>query len=236
MISDGVSPSNEGRGYVLRRLLRRAARHGKLLGVDKSFLSDLCDVVIEQSGGAYNELVEKKDYIKKVVSLEEERFKATIDAGLNILSNLIDKTKKDGGRRILPGEDVFKLYDTFGFPIDLTREIAEEAGLSVDDSGFEERMLAQRERARQARGNISGWSENAKSALGNLPKTEFTGYTNNTADAVIEALISDDGAVEKISEGEFTLVLSKTPLFTEKEADRSGISEKLSPLRGRLPS
>ena len=227
MISDGVSPSNEGRGYVLRRLLRRAARHGKLLGVDKSFLSDLCDVVIEQSGGAYNELVEKKDYIKKVVSLEEERFKATIDAGLNILSNLIDKTKKDGGG-ILPGEDVFKLYDTFGFPIDLTREIAEEAGLSVDDSGFEERMIAQRERARQARGNISGWSENAKSALGNLPKTEFTGYTNNTADAVIEALISDDGAVEKISEGEFTLVLSKTPFYGEGGGQVGDIGEIIS--------
>lgn len=214
MISDGVIPSNEGRGYVLRRILRRAARHGKLLGIKKSFLSELCNVVIEQSGGAYNELIEKKDYIKKIISLEEERFEATIDSGLNILSDFIKETlnKKE---TVLSGAGVFKLYDTFGFPIDLTKEIAEEAGLEIDEDGFKALMAEQKARARAARENISGWSDNAKSALHSLPKTEFTGYSENETEAKIIAIISDEGLTNSVSEGEFTLVLDKTPFYGE---------------------
>ena len=150
MICDGVVPANEGRGYVLRRLLRRAARHSKLLGITHAFLSELCEVVIEQNIGAYPELGGRRDYIKKVIAMEEERFDATIDAGLSILSNLIKKAASNG-KKTLDGEDVFKLYDTFGFPVDLTREIAEEKGLHLDEESFENLMRAQRERARRAR-------------------------------------------------------------------------------------
>ena len=214
MISDGVVPSNEGRGYVLRRIIRRAARHGKLLGIEGSFLVKLCGVVIEQSGDAYTELREKSDYIKKIISLEEERFEATIDSGLNILSELIKETVSKNGKT-LSGEGVFKLYDTFGFPIDLTREIAEESGLEIDEDGFAKLMKEQRDRARAARGNISGWSDSAKSELANLPKTEFVGYSENKSAAKIVAILSDDGVVSSVSEGEFTLVLDKTPFYGE---------------------
>ena len=158
MISDGVIPSNEGRGYVLRRIIRRACRHGKLLGINKMFLKELAEIVIGQNEGAYPELREKRDYILKVVVLEEERFNATIDAGLGILSGIINELGQNGGK-VISGADAFKLYDTFGFPIDLTREIAEEAGLTVDNDAFTALMDAQKQRARAARGNISGWSD-----------------------------------------------------------------------------
>ncbi len=214
MIADGVVPSNEGRGYVLRRILRRAARHGKLLGISGAFLSELCNSVIETSGKAYTELEEKKDYIKKIVLLEEERFEATIDAGLQILSGYIDAAKKNG-EKTLSGDGVFKLYDTFGFPIDLTREIAEENGLEIDEDGFEKLMLEQKTRARAARGNISGWSESSKSALAGIAKTEFTGYSEYKTDAKILALITDEGPVGSVSEGDVTVVLDKTPFYGE---------------------
>ena len=214
MISDGVIPSNEGRGYVLRRIIRRACRHGKLLGINHPFLVDTVTVSIGESCGAYPELSEKKDYILKVIALEEERFDATVDAGLNILSELIEKAKAEG-KDTLSGDDAFKLYDTFGFPIDLTREIAEEAGLKIDDEKFKALMQEQRERARAARGNISGWSESSKDLLSGIAKTEFVGYEHIAIDAKVLAIIVDDNIVEEVNEGEFTLILDKTPFYGE---------------------
>ena len=215
MISDGVIPSNEGRGYVLRRIIRRACRHGKLLGINHPFLVDTVTVSIGESCGAYPELSEKKDYILKVIALEEERFDATVDAGLNILSELIDKAKAEG-KDTLSGDDAFKLYDTFGFPIDLTREIAEEAGLKTDDEKFKALMQEQRERARAARGNISGWSDSSKDLLSELVKTDFCGYTSTEAvNCKVLAIVIDDNAASEVNEGEFSLVLDKTPFYGE---------------------
>ena len=214
MISDGVIPSNEGRGYVLRRILRRACRHGKLLGINRSFLPELCEVAIGESQGAYPELAEKKAYILKVISMEEERFDATIDSGLAILSGLVEDAKK-AGRTTLDGKDVFKLYDTFGFPIDLTREIAAEAGLSVDDARFEELMKEQKVRAREARANISGWTGTAKTLLADLPKTKFLGYEKNAEKAMVLAILADDLSVDSVSEGECTVILDQTPFYGE---------------------
>ncbi len=215
MICDGIIPSNEGRGYVLRRIIRRAARHSKLLGINHAFLSELCDVVIEDNCGAYPELSEKKDYIKKVIGMEEERFDATIDAGLSILSNLVRDAVKDGSHKI-SGEEVFKLYDTFGFPIDLTREIALENHIDIDEETFEKLMKLQKERARNARANLSGWSNASKTLLSSLPKTEFTGYDEFETDgAKVLAIIDGDDSLDSISEGEFSLVLDKTPFYAE---------------------
>ncbi|MBR2466005.1 MAG: alanine--tRNA ligase [Clostridia bacterium] len=218
MISDGVIPSNEGRGYVLRRIIRRACRHGKLLGIDGLFLKGLCEIVISQNEDAYTELREKRDYVLKVIVLEEERFNATIDAGLGILSSLIDAAKAEG-KTTLSGADTFKLYDTFGFPVDLTREIAEENGLSVDEAAFAELMNEQKTRARAARGNISGWADSSKNLLENLPATEFTGYVADPAKASCEAkllaIITDEGAADEISEGECSLIFDKTPFYGE---------------------
>ncbi len=215
MISDGVIPSNEGRGYVLRRILRRAARHGKLLGINRPFLTELCEVVIEQNKDGYPELVEKHDYIIKVIAMEEERFDATIDAGLSILSNLIRRALTDGVDTI-SGDEVFKLYDTFGFPIDLTREIASEQNLKIDEETFAKLMNDQKTRARSARANISGWSDSSKAFLADLAKTEFTGYGNTVTDgAKVLAIIVDDTPVDIASEGDFTLILDKTPFYGE---------------------
>ena len=215
MISDGVIPSNEGRGYVLRRILRRAARHGKLLGINRPFLAELCEVVIDQNKGAYTELVEKHDYILKVIALEEERFDATIDAGLTILSNLMRRALTDGVQTI-SGEEVFKLYDTFGFPIDLTREIASESNLAIDEETFAKLMNDQKNRARNARANISGWSDTSKTLLAELPKTEFTGYNELvTEGAKVLAIIVDDQPVDRVTEGDCTIILDKTPFYGE---------------------
>ncbi|MBQ8290569.1 MAG: alanine--tRNA ligase [Clostridia bacterium] len=214
MICDGVIPSNEGRGYVLRRILRRACRHGKLLGINRKFLSELCLVVISQNESAYPELVTKLDYILKVISLEEDRFNATVDAGLSILAGLID-TAKEKGERVLSGADVFKLYDTFGFPIDLTREIAEEGGLSVNDEEFAALMNEQRQRAREARGNISGWSDGSRSLLDTLPETDFVGYDRNECCAKVLMIIGDGGEVDEINEGECTVVFDTTVFYGE---------------------
>ena len=215
MICDGVSPSNEGRGYVLRRLLRRAARHGRLLGISGAFLGVLCDVVVEQSGGAYPELVQKKDYIKKIISMEEERFDATIDAGLSILSGFIADCAKDG-KKVLCGEDVFKLYDTFGFPPDLTAEIAAENGLETDSVRFKELMDEQKQRARAARADLSSWEGAKKGVLADIAKTEFTGYGNTESEGCVLALLGDDGKVAAAGEGdEISVILDKTPFYGE---------------------
>ena len=214
MISDGVIPSNEGRGYVLRRIIRRACRHGKLLGINGMFLRGLCEIVISQNEGAYPELKTKYDYILKVMTLEEERFNATIDAGLGILNGLVADAKEKG-EKVLSGADTFKLYDTFGFPVDLTREIAEEAGLSIDEDAFKALMDEQKQRARAARGNISGWSDSSKSLLENLPATEFLGYTNVTCNGKVLSIFVDNEAVESVSEGECTIVTDKTTFYGE---------------------
>ena len=214
MIADGVIPSNEGRGYVLRRILRRACRHGKLLGINRMFLEELCKVVISQNEDAYPELKTKYDYVLKVVRLEEERFNATIDAGLGILGGIIDAAINEG-KTVISGEDAFKLYDTFGFPIDLTREIAEEKGLAIDEDAFVALMNEQKARARAARGNISGWSDSSKSLLENLPATEFLGYTDAECDGKILSIFVGDEAVDAVSEGECTVVTDKTVFYGE---------------------
>ncbi len=217
MIADGVIPSNEGRGYVLRRILRRACRHGKLLGIDRPFLVQMCEVAIGESVSAYPELDSRGDYIKKVIAMEEERFDATIDAGLRMLNEVIAATRK-AGLDTVAGADVFRLYDTYGFPLDLTREIIDEAGLSVDEAGFDTLMQEQRARARAARGNISGWSGMEKSGLSDLSKTDFCGYEALSCQATILAIFGgEDGreALDEVSEGECTLVLDTTPFYGE---------------------
>ena len=214
MISDGVIPSNEGRGYVLRRIIRRACRNGKLLGINHAFLVDTVTVAINDSCKAYPELEEKRAYILKVIAMEEERFDATVDAGLSKLSEMIEDAKA-ANATILSGDDVFKLYDTFGFPIDLTREIAEEAGLGIDEETFKALMKEQRDRARAARGNIGGWDSNDKEMLAGIPTTSFTGYTETETEAKVIAIIADGMLVNEISEGEFTLILDKTPFYGE---------------------
>ncbi len=214
MISDGVIPSNEGRGYVLRRIIRRACRHGKLLGINGMFLEGLCKIVISQNEGAYPELREKYDYILKVMTLEEERFNTTIDAGLGILSGVIEDAKAKGENTI-SGADAFKLYDTFGFPVDLTREIAEEAGLSIDEDAFVALMNEQKQRARAARGNISGWTDSSKSLLENLAATEFVGYEFDECQAKVLSIIVDNEAVETAGEGECSVIFDKTPFYGE---------------------
>ncbi len=214
MIADGVTPSNEGRGYVLRRIIRRACRHGKLLGISHPFLTEVCEVAIHESQGAYPELSEKSDYIKKVLSMEEERFDATIDAGLSILGNLIRGAVKSNAD-VISGEEVFKLYDTFGFPLDLTREIAEESHLKIDEETFGRLMQAQRERARKARANISGWSSTVGTLLADLPKTEFTGYTDYRSAAKVLAIFTDGERVDGVSEGDCTVILDRTPFYGE---------------------
>ncbi len=215
MISDGVIPSNEGRGYVLRRILRRAVRNGKLLGIDREFLVEVCNVVIEQNVAGYPELGEKADYIRKVMSMEEDRFNATIDAGLNILGDLIQGALKENAD-VISGEEVFKLYDTFGFPIDLTKEIAEESHLKIDEDTFKLLMQQQKVRAREARANISGWSDASKNLLEGLPQTSFTGYTDyRTAGCKVLAILAEDQLVDEVSEGDCTIVLDKTPFYGE---------------------
>ena len=213
MISDGVIPSNEGRGYVLRRIIRRACRHGKLLGIDRPFLVEMCDVAIGESKDAYTELGEKADYIKKVLSLEEERFDATIDAGLSILDDIIAKAKNEN-KTVIDGADAFKLYDTFGFPIDLTREIAEENGFATDMDGFNALMQEQKQRARNARANISGWSDKAKSF--DIAKTNFVGYTSYECEGKILAILNENGEdVTEITEGECSIILDTTTFYGE---------------------
>ena len=220
MVSDGVLPSNEGRGYVLRRLLRRAARHGRLLGIDGAFLSELADTVINESKGAYPALEEKREMIKNIIRTEEERFMQTIDAGFAILNSFLDDRMVDDIEKntIFAGEDVFKLYDTYGFPIDLTREILAEKGIEIDEEGFHREMQAQRERARAARAKMGevGWDDKLADILAGVKPTEFVGYDSLTAEAEVIELVSDGEKVLSISEGKSGIVvLDKTPFYGE---------------------
>ena len=214
LICDGVVPSNEGRGYVLRRLLRRAARHGRMLGISGTFLSDICAVVAKENYSEYPELTEKLAYVQKVISMEEERFAATIDAGLSILSNIIRKATADGLKN-LTGEDVFRLYDTYGFPFDLTKEIAQEQNLGIDEDEFKNLMKIQKERARAARANISGWSDASKNLISEFAATEFVGYEYDKCDAKVLGIVSDDALLDEITEGDFTLITDKTVFYGE---------------------
>lgn len=214
MIADGVIPSNEGRGYVLRRLLRRAARHGKRIGIEGVFLSKLCQVAIGESCGAYPQLLEKQDYIQKVITMEEERFEATIDAGLAILQKRIEEAQA-AGSTVLSGEEAFKLYDTYGFPLDLTREIAGEKGLSVDEESFQKLMQEQKQRARAARADLSSWDSGSDGALSGIAPTQFTGYTQDETDAKILAILVDGQRCDAVSEGTCSIVLNQTPFYGE---------------------
>ena len=214
MIADGVIPSNEGRGYVLRRIIRRACRHGKLLGINRAFLTQTVTTAIEESCDAYSELATKRDYILKVIAMEEERFDATIDAGLSILSDLIRGAISDHSDAI-SGDEVFKLYDTFGFPLDLTREIAAESNLTIDEETFNRLMLQQKQRAREARANIGGWDESSKSLLSDLPKTEFVGYTSYRTEAKVIAILTENGSVSSVNEGDCSIILDRTAFYGE---------------------
>lgn len=216
MISDGILPSNEGRGYVLRRLLRRASRHGKTLGIDKAFLCNICEVVIEDSKGAYPELAEKKDYIKKVIKLEEERFSQTIDSGIQILKEYIDEIGKED--KVLDGAKAFKLYDTYGFPIELTEEILEEKGIKVDRDGFDKEMQLQRKRAREAReeSNYMGKDIKTIDKIASDIETVFTGYDSLESISKVQVLIKNEEMVSVLNEGETgVVVVSKTPFYAE---------------------
>ena len=217
LISDGVQPSNEGRGYVLRRLLRRAARHGRLLGIKGLFLKAVVDAVIENYGGSYPQLVENKEYITKIITLEEERFNETIDSGMNILSGYIAELEEKGAK-VLSGEKAFKLYDTYGFPIELTEEILEEKEMSVDLEEFKNEMEAQRERARSARGETSymGSEEVPINKVKADVETEFVGYTDTVAVGKVVILATDEEFEEELSEGNKGYILTdKTPFYAE---------------------
>ena len=220
MVSDGILPSNEGRGYVLRRLLRRAARHGRMLGIGRPFLVELAETVIQSSESAYPELREHDAYIKKVIGTEEANFARTIDAGMTILNNMIDGLEK-AHEHLLKGLDVFKLNDTFGFPLDLTKEIAAEQGIDIDEEGFHTEMKKQKERARAERlkKNISGWSEDLFGSLNTEP-TVFTGYETLNDTGVVVALsdeetLTDAIATDEQAKEDVLVVLDKTPFYAE---------------------
>ena len=215
MICDGILPSNEGRGYVLRRLLRRAARHGKLLGVNDPFLYQVVDTVIHENEGQYPDLREKQTYITKVIRTEEENFGRTIDGGMKIFSDLLAEHKQKL-EKIFSGADAFRLYDTFGFPIDLTMEMAADEGLSVDENAFQKLMQEQKERAREARKALGdlGWAgvEFGK----DVPATEFVGYDHSECDAKIVAIVADEELREEVAAGaEAVVVLDQSPFYAE---------------------
>ena len=215
MICDGILPSNEGRGYVLRRLLRRAARHGKLLGVNDPFLYQVVDTVIHENEGQYPDLREKQTYITKVIRTEEENFGRTIDGGMKIFSDLLAEHKQKL-EKIFSGADAFRLYDTFGFPIDLTMEMAADEGLSVDEGAFQKLMKEQKERAREARKALGdlGWAgvEFGK----DVPATEFVGYDHSECDAKIVAIVADEELRDEVAAGaEAVVVLDRSPFYAE---------------------
>ena len=216
MICDGILPSNEGRGYVLRRLLRRAARHGKLLGVNKPFLYEVVDTVVHENEGHYPELRERQAYITKVIRVEEENFSKTIDGGMKIFDQLLAE-HKEKGETTFSGADAFKLYDTYGFPIDLTIEMVEDAGMTLDRSAFDQEMQEQKTRAREARKALGdlGWAgvEFGK----DIPSTEFVGYDRDAVeDAKVVALVVEDELAEELMTGvDGIVVLDKTPFYAE---------------------
>ena len=213
MIGDGVMPSNEGRGYVRRRLLRRAARHGRLLGIHEPFLYQVCETVIGENRSAYPQLEEKKDFIAKLIHFEEEAFGKTIDSGLQLLDDMVTAMEGD----TLSGEDAFRLYDTYGFPVDLTRDILEEKGKTVDEEGFERLMAEQRQRARAARKNAGAdaW-KNQSGVMEQLMPGRFVGYETLRTETVITAIIRDNDIADRLEAGEeAALVLEETPFYAE---------------------
>ena len=215
MICDGILPSNEGRGYVLRRLLRRAARHGKLLGVDKPFLFEVVDTVIQENGHHYTELKERRDYIVRVVRVEEENFAKTIDGGLKIFREMLEGHRAKG-EKTFSGADAFKLYDTYGFPIDLTQEMVEEAGMSVDKEAFDQLMQEQKARAREARKALGdlGWAgvEFGK----DIPETQFVGYEQLVTDGKLLAIVAEEDLRDEVVAGtDAILVLDQTTMYAE---------------------
>jgi len=217
MVADGILPSNEGRGYVLRRLLRRAARHGRLLGIEGPFLYDVARVVIRESCEAYPELAEKEEYICKVIKIEEERFAATIDQGIAILNAMIAELKMEN-RTVLPGSMAFKLHDTYGFPLDLTREIAEEAGLTVDEQGFMAEMAEQKNKARMAikSKEISAWGRDIAAGIDKDLRTEFVGYESYSSESKILYIILNDEQADSVQQDdEVTIILDRTPFYAE---------------------
>ncbi len=217
LIADGVLPSNEGRGYVLRRLIRRAIRHGRLLGIHDPFLNKVVAWVMEQMSGAYPELSEREEYVYKVVGLEEQRFNETLEQGMRLLQDLAQKAKKAGLTQVA-GKDAFQLYDTFGFPIDLTREILADDGFTVDEVGFQRAMEAQRERARKSR-TAHGYLDSSLAVyteLGGAVTTEFVGYEHNEVTTQVVGLIANDHAVDKVDCGDtVAVILEKTPFYAE---------------------
>ena len=214
MTCDGVLPSNEGRGYVLRRLLRRAARHGRLLGVKEPFLYKVCATVIQENKGAYPELTERQEYITRVIRSEEENFSRTIDGGMAIFASMLSQ-HKEKGENIFSGADAFKLYDTYGFPLDLTKEMAADEGMGVDEDAFQSLMQEQRQRARAARAaDETAWA-GMDLGLDNTP-TEFTGYDSLRDDSRILAIVADDELRDLVGAGaEASIVLDKTPFYAE---------------------
>ena len=212
MVGDGVLPSNSGRGYVLRRLLRRAARHGRLIGIDRPFLAEVCETVIKENANAYPNLVEKQDYIKKVIAMEEESFYKTIDSGLGLLNEMMANSK-DG---VLSGEDAFKLQDTFGFPIDLTKEIVAENNMTVDEDAFKTLVEEARMKAKSVKrdGAETDW-RNSGVSFKDVTKTEFTGYEENNTNATILALVSNGERADFVESGDAILVLDKTSFYAE---------------------
>ncbi|MGN0556902.1 MAG: alanine--tRNA ligase [Acutalibacteraceae bacterium] len=213
MVGDGVMPSNEGRGYVLRRLLRRAARHGRLLGIERPFLSEVCDTVIAENKNAYPELSEKSEFIKKLIANEEESFNKTIDQGLSMLSELIDRI--DG--KTLSGEAAFKLYDTYGFPLDLTKDILEEQGIGVDEGEFGKFMQDQRERARAARkkADSESWASDG-TQLDGVSATEFVGYTDFECASSVAAIVTEGEQSSEVTCGESAMIaLDCTPFYAQ---------------------
>lgn len=215
MISDGIMPSNEGRGYVLRRLIRRAARHGRLLGIEGMFLADLSKTVIEGSKDGYPELDEKKSMIFKVLTEEENKFNKTIDTGLSILADM-ETEMESKGEKMLSGDNAFKLYDTYGFPLDLTMEILEEKGFSVDEEGFKKAMDVQRETARKARKttNYMGADETVYESLDNALTSKFVGYDRLIEESVVNALTTESEVVQALADGDKgTIVVEETPFY-----------------------
>ncbi|MCI8427796.1 MAG: alanine--tRNA ligase [Lachnospira sp.] len=215
MVSDGIMPSNEGRGYVLRRLLRRAARHGRILGIKDKFLSKLCETVIEGSKDGYPELEEKKDFILKVLSEEEDKFNKTIDQGLTILADMEERIKA-AGSTVLSGDDAFKLYDTYGFPLDLTKEILSEKNITVDEEGFKRSMDEQRKKAHDARKttNYMGADATVYDKINPVITSTFVGYDTFDCSSKISVLTTQDEVVEALSEGiRGTIIVDKTPFY-----------------------
>ena len=215
MISDGIMPTNEGRGYVLRRIIRRAARHGRMLGIEGTFMADFAKTVIEECKDGYPELEEKKDFIFKVLTQEEEKFSKTIDQGLAILSEMEEAMQKSG-EKVLSGADAFKLYDTYGFPIDLTQEILEDKGFSIDEKGFQEAMEDQRTKARGARKvtNYMGADATVYELIDPAITTKFVGYDKCSASSKVSALTTDSELVEALSDGQIgTIIVEETPFY-----------------------